>query len=392
MLRDLDDHKPGIDAEISLPATEYVKGVEKRSKSWSAVFLILAILTIAVILWKYYPAAVEQLHDRVSELKSDSQLENTVVLIPAGGEQSDKITDAVTEDRSQPQQRAIIKETNEVQSPSLVQTVEPELLSQPGNTQKNINDTDTSNVQANDVIELSEPTLPQKQSIASAVEDVHIEKYETISNVAQQERINPQMHIVERAELNEIQARKSLAKGERLMLNGVETEAVQAFKDALTLDSSLTEARERLVTFLLQQNDIDALEPWVEDGLSIDPYNNILVSARSRQFVERGDYEDAILLLNKTITAGHGDEALNASLAAIYQQTGDFSSSAKIYNQLLVENPGQAKWWLGFGISLENLGQRAAAIESYQRAINLEQLQPQLVEYTLQRLSSLSAM
>jgi len=399
MLRDLDKREPGLDVEIPLPVSQYVQQLERQpDKLWSVGVVFLALLVAAGV-WRYYPV----IHERLTGTQINDgasvalPMDNDRVSVQVNDSQQTDIVNTIPTEKMRPQPAALAelqllpdKHMDEISHKAASRRNEViNGLVQPEFKLKLQTATEIVTAVESDKFEHQ----PDATEIITAVESDkfgHQPAVKPVSYAGQAEA--PQINITNRASTREQHARKQRAHSKQLILAGSRQAGIQALKDVLLLDSELTEAREYLITLLMQQNDASALEPWLEDGLRNDPQNEVFVTARSRLLAAQGDYQQAIVLLVSVIEAGNNSENIHAALAAIYQQTGDFVASAKIYNQLLTANPGQAGWWLGFAISLENLGQTAAAVESYQRAADVGQLQPNLIEYARQRMIALKAM
>jgi len=400
MLKDLDRRGPVADVEIPLPVSQYVHQLERRpDRIWLIGLVVLALLVTAGI-WMYYPVLHQhlmgmQINNSVSVA---SHINDDVAPVHVNnGKQSD-IIDNLNAEAIQPrlpvvtdlqaQTEMMLAETTRADTQVLMPQILPAEYMDEVSYRASARDNDVMNE-----IMQSQLKLQYATKIATAVDAGKVEHQLPANPVhSVEEADEPRINITNRASTGEQRSRKLLAYGKQLMLAGAEQKAIRVLQDALKLDAELTEARERLITLLMQQNDADALEPWLEEGLAIDPQNEVFVTARSRQLAVQGKYQQAIELMAGAIEAGNSSENVLAVMAAIYQQTGNFSASARIYNQLLAANPGQAGWWLGFAISLENLGEVSAAIESYRRAVDTGQLQPNLIEYARQRVAALSAM
>ena len=109
--------------------------------------------------------------------------------------------------------------------------------------------------------------------------------------------------------------------------------------------------------------DIEIRNSWAQASFGLQDYSKALkiLSAKSPNMLEYPDYY-----------------ALKAS-AALKLEHYDLASS--IYRNLLSINPNKADWWAGLGITLQGQGKNNLALESYQRAIKVSGLRPELVGF-----------
>jgi len=196
--------------------------------------------------------------------------------------------------------------------------------------------------------------------------------------------------IVYRASQDEMFVRELLSDARRLTLDGAYTEAISLLKQALEVDGKLQEAREQLVTLLMQSDEPLKAGPWIDEGLYQAPNNELFVVSRSRLHVVAGDYPAAIETLTRAIKAGVTSVDVRSTLAALYQQTGKYSASASLYGQLLTADSSREVWWMGLAISLENTGEKKAALDAYRQAVYSGRLKPALADYARQRIAILN--
>lgn len=199
-----------------------------------------------------------------------------------------------------------------------------------------------------------------------------------------------EIKIVQRASHSQMLARELLSDARRLIMDGAHTKAISLLKQALDVNGVLLEAREHLVTLMMQDDEPQQVAPWLDEGLDQAPDNELFIMARSRLQVMAGDYTAAINTLTRTIEAGLTGVDIRSTLAALYQQTGEFSVSAALYRQLLVADPSREIWWMGLAISLENTGEKKVALDAYRQAVYSGRLKSALADYARQRIAILN--
>ncbi len=80
---------------------------------------------------------------------------------------------------------------------------------------------------------------------------------------------------------------------------------------------------------------------------------------------------------------------LLAIAAQAQQRAGEHKSALKLYESLIRSQPQDARWRVGFAISLEASGHKLDAKKMYNLALNMPQLPPALKRFSVNRLSNL---
>ena len=83
------------------------------------------------------------------------------------------------------------------------------------------------------------------------------------------------------------------------------------------------------------------------------------------------------------------DPEYHAFLAGLYEQNGQPLLAARVYNQLVHLVPTQGVWWMGLGISLEQLNKSNEALIAYNSALKTRALNPELQAYVDSRITAL---
>jgi hypothetical protein len=85
----------------------------------------------------------------------------------------------------------------------------------------------------------------------------------------------------------------------------------------------------------------------------------------ARVAISRNDPERAYSLLLDGLPDIRDATAHYDLLAAVMLQTSRFAESAKVYRALLAVDQGNARWWAGYAVSQEKLGERAELAVAY---------------------------
>ncbi len=119
------------------------------------------------------------------------------------------------------------------------------------------------------------------------------------------------------------------------------------------------------------------------------PFDAELRELLARGQLQVGDPAAAIATLQQSAPDLRRNVSYHALLAALYQQVGDWSSSAATYRQLVAVRPDQGAWQLGLAIALEQLDQPAQAGQHYRQALQGQGLDGSARQFASERAGSL---
>ena len=77
-----------------------------------------------------------------------------------------------------------------------------------------------------------------------------------------------------------------------------------------------------------------------------------------------------------------------ATRAALAQELEQPAVAARSYQQLVVVQPSEARWWLGLAIAMDKQGRALAALDAYRKALTLP-LSPASRQFVQQRIGQL---
>ena len=112
------------------------------------------------------------------------------------------------------------------------------------------------------------------------------------------------------------------------------------------------------------------------------PENVLLKSEYARALFQNQSYRSVISILQ---TGNNRDYTQLALIAASYQRLEEHDQAIEYYRQSLKLNRAQARNWIGLGISLEHNAQPRLALQSYQTAVKLGNLNTRLEQFIEQR-------
>lgn len=162
-------------------------------------------------------------------------------------------------------------------------------------------------------------------------------------------------------------------------------EGIEGLRNALGSDARHEAARQTLVALLLEQKRPEEAAELLQQGLELNPANAGFAMLLSRIMVERQEVPGALALLQKHAAAATGQADYRAFTAALLQRVARHKEAADEYQAALQLSPQTGVWWVGLGISQEVLGNKKAALESFQRARATRTLSTDVAAYAEQR-------
>lgn len=150
-------------------------------------------------------------------------------------------------------------------------------------------------------------------------------------------------------------------------------------------------ARELLAGVYIKSGRYVEAAALLKEGVALAPQNSLFAKLYARVLLKQDKPAQAIAVLEHQPPPLGVDSEYHALLAAIYQQANYHLKAAATYRDLLRVNPRQGSWWIGLGISLEQLEKYTEARSAYERARNSPVLPKNLKEYAAKRLNALAA-
>lgn len=113
-----------------------------------------------------------------------------------------------------------------------------------------------------------------------------------------------------------------------------------------------------------------------------------LALLKARIFAQRGQLPAAVSVLEHNAPNLRGHAAYHARLAAYEEQAAQYAAAATEYRALVATSPGNARWWLGLAIALDQQG-KAGAATAYGKALDAGGLPSRASAYAHSRLKAL---
>ncbi|NNE63098.1 MAG: tetratricopeptide repeat protein [Gammaproteobacteria bacterium] len=143
----------------------------------------------------------------------------------------------------------------------------------------------------------------------------------------------------------------------------------------------LSARRQLLALYALSGNSSSYLE-LARQSQQRYPQQSIFNTELARALFQHQQYPEAINLLQN---AGELDSAQHALLAASYQRNNQHQKAVEHYHHALKLDRGQSRSWIGLAISLEHEAKFNKALQSYQTALRLGNLNERLIQFVEQR-------
>ncbi|HET7649332.1 MAG TPA: tetratricopeptide repeat protein [Gammaproteobacteria bacterium] len=170
---------------------------------------------------------------------------------------------------------------------------------------------------------------------------------------------------------------------------GDATGAERRFRDALQRVPGFDPARVALARLLAQTGRNSDAETVLAQGIKAGQNKPRFARLDANLLVQQGALADAMKALESALPDIHAEPEHYAFMAALAQRSGDNARAAKLYQQVLEIRPDNGVWWMGLGISLEQLKQPQAALNAYRHAQQSGDLNPDVAQFVNQRIKAL---
>ncbi len=199
------------------------------------------------------------------------------------------------------------------------------------------------------------------------------------------------MKIVPRPPTAEARFAEHLADARRALARRDTVGARESVQQALRLAPDNAAAAELLVAVQLHGGDRDGAIATLRAALGRDPHNTAYAQTLARLLAARGETGPALEYLRAAHANGRGDGDYLALMAALERRSGDHQSAAAHYVEALALNRSVALWWLGLGMSLEQLQRPDEARAAFQEAQRIGGLAREVAAFVERRVAGLEA-
>jgi MSHA biogenesis protein MshN len=183
-------------------------------------------------------------------------------------------------------------------------------------------------------------------------------------------------------------AQNEFLAGMAALRRGHGQEAEARLRAALEAQPGHLEARRALLGVLIEAQRLGDAEALMLAGLRAVPSQVSFAMVAARLQAQRGDAIAAIVTLEGVAQAGRDHPDFIGLHAGLLQRVGKHDQAAERYAAAIALGGPQAVWHIGRGVSLRELGRTEEARASFQRALDLGVLTPELRAYAERQVGS----
>ena len=188
-------------------------------------------------------------------------------------------------------------------------------------------------------------------------------------------------------EVDVIQVQNAL----KLLANGNEEAAFDALSSHVRSAPAAHQSRETLIKLLLSRGQTARAGTLADAGLSIAPNHSGFKKSKARFLIADKNYESAAALLSARAPEPRSDLEYHELLASAQLGAGDFVGAMQNYRQLLQFDGSQTRWWYGYAVANDRLGNVSVAKQSYEQALKGASLSVGLRRSSEERVAALAA-
>lgn len=244
----------------------------------------------------------------------------------------------------------------------------------------------------------SEPLSPQEPAASDVVDDALLGPDEgpqptEASELADTELVAPDepsgtLEIAEEHLSPQQEAALERRKGLQAISKGQLDVARDAFGQVLANDPLDHEIRERLAGLFYGEGRLPEAQQVLTDGIRLAPAQANFRLMLARVALASGNKAQALQTLSELEPMVSHNLDYYATRAALAQELEQPAVAARSYQQLVVVQPGEARWWLGLAIAMDKQGRALAALDAYRKALTLP-LSPASRQFVQQRIGQL---
>lgn len=166
-------------------------------------------------------------------------------------------------------------------------------------------------------------------------------------------------------------------------------DAIVRLTEFVTQSPQHSEARLLLSRAWIKAGDAQKAAQVLKDGLGRVKEPAQLAQPLARLYVENGQIDTALALLEKAAPVVAVDPEYHSFIAALQQQQGLHKAAIARYQAVLKHDPYAGKWWLGLGISLLAELHLPEARHAFEQVMRDQRVPTTLKQFAQQRLNAL---
>ncbi|GEM_PF-5716194 len=148
-------------------------------------------------------------------------------------------------------------------------------------------------------------------------------------------------------------------------------QASRSYRQALEHDPANRDALIEWATLLSKRGRSDDAIELVRRARRNAPDDPRLTMLQARLVESAGRIEDAIVLLDRSSASLTETPEVHALTAALLQRAGRHAEAIDRYEAIVRRYPGESRWWLGLGISLDAVDRGEEALDVYRIAMQI---------------------
>ncbi|MFC1496116.1 tetratricopeptide repeat protein [Candidatus Margulisiibacteriota bacterium] len=133
----------------------------------------------------------------------------------------------------------------------------------------------------------------------------------------------------------------------------------------LAKDSKQINLRLSLISFLINNHEVDTAILELEELIEIDPTNSSVYNMLGRIYIQLNEIDKALTLLEQAQTLGVKNIGISQMLAGVYLEKGRHKDAIKFYNELLTHSPNDKNVIRTLGELYTRIDEIDYAAESY---------------------------
>lgn len=166
-------------------------------------------------------------------------------------------------------------------------------------------------------------------------------------------------------------------------------EALAGYELTLRLNPQHDKARLAFAALLLESKRGGDAERVLQDGLKLRVSHVAFSMALARVQVEQGGIDRALVTMQKDLSKADELADYQSFYAALLQRKGRHKEAVNHYQIATDLVPSNGVWWMGYGISLQEVQRNEDAKVAFKRSLATQTLTPELTAFVEQKLKGL---
>ena len=175
---------------------------------------------------------------------------------------------------------------------------------------------------------------------------------------------------------------------DRSMKSGDTREAIRLLNKLTQREPDNISVRKKLASVYFAEGQIEQAQQLLEQTLVKVPANTSVRLMLGRLYVQQNIHSLAWEAIREPALTNDTD--FLGFRAGFAQQQQRFETALADYNTLVALQPGDARWWLGLGVAADKTNRSHMAVQAYQKALRLQELDDDVETFIRQRISELS--